>query len=122
MLTFSSTDGVSTKMHQNNVFTVAKRNLEGQDMIYQAIKFTNNVWALTELKIQPGNPIITVSEVHPMMTHRWRAAHSDLYYKIRYDRILRLRRYSLIPVILTPQQEVYIWRRNLSANNIGLQH
>ena len=47
-------------MHQNNVFTVAKRNLEGQDMIYQAIKFTNNVWALTELKIQPGNPNITV--------------------------------------------------------------
>ena len=48
-------------MHQNNVFTVAKRNLEGQDMIYQAIKFTNNVWALTELKIQPGNPNITVT-------------------------------------------------------------
>ena len=86
-------------MHQNNVFTVAKRNLEGQDMIYQAIKFTNNVWALTELKIQPGNPIITVSEVHPMMTHRWRAARSDLCYKIRYDRILRLRRNSSIPVI-----------------------
>jgi len=54
-------DGVSTKMHQNNVFTVAKRNLEGQDMIYQAIKFTNNVWALTELKIQPGNPNITLA-------------------------------------------------------------
>jgi hypothetical protein len=59
-ITIFSIDGVSTKMHQNNVFTVAKRNLEGQDMIYQAIKFTNNVWALTELKIQPGNPNITV--------------------------------------------------------------
>ena len=53
-------DGVSTKMHQNNVFTVAKRTLEGQDMVYQSIKFTNNVWALAELKIQPGNPTITV--------------------------------------------------------------
>ncbi len=58
---FLLTDGVSTKMHQNNVFTVAKRNLEGQDMIYQAVKFTNNVWALTELKLQPGNPNITVN-------------------------------------------------------------
>ncbi len=47
-------------MHQNNVFTVAKRTLEGQDMVYQSIKFTNNVWALAELKIQPGNPNITV--------------------------------------------------------------
>lgn len=55
-------DGVSTKMAQNNVFTVAKRTLEGQDMVYQSVKFTNNVWALAELKIQPGNPTITVSE------------------------------------------------------------
>ena len=54
-------DGVSTKMQQNNAFTVAKRTLEGQDMVYQSIKFTNNVWALAELKIQPGNPSITVS-------------------------------------------------------------
>jgi AP-1 complex subunit beta-1 len=59
-------------MHQNNVFTVAKRNLEGQDMVYQAIKFSNNVWALTELKIQPGNPNITVkvptSQLSPNIT------------------------------------------------------
>ena len=54
-------DGVSTKMQQNNAFTVAKRTLEGQDMVYQSIKFTNNVWALAEQKIQPGNPSITVS-------------------------------------------------------------
>ena len=54
-------DGVSSKMLQNNVFTVAKRNLEGQDMVYQSIKFCNNVWALAELKISPGSPNITVS-------------------------------------------------------------
>ena len=48
-------------MQQNNAFTVAKRTLEGQDMVYQSIKFTNNVWALAELKIQPGNPNITVN-------------------------------------------------------------
>ncbi|XP_040579652.1 AP-2 complex subunit beta [Lepeophtheirus salmonis] len=54
-------DGVSTKMEQNNVFTVAKRTLEGQDMVYQSIKFSNNVWALAELKIQPGNPNITLA-------------------------------------------------------------
>jgi hypothetical protein len=52
-------------MLQNNVYTVAKRTLEGQDMVYQSIKFTNDVWALAELKIQPGNPTITVSYGHP---------------------------------------------------------
>ena len=63
-------DGVSTKMGQNNVFTVAKRNLEGQDMVYQSIKFSNNIWALAELKIQPGNPNITVSTVSGSSRHR----------------------------------------------------
>ena len=53
-------DGVSTKMHQNNVYTVAKRTLEGQDMVYQSIKFTNNVWALCELKLSPGSNVISV--------------------------------------------------------------
>lgn len=48
-------------MHQNNVFTVAKRTLEGQDMVYQSIKFTNNVWALCELKLSPSSNVISVS-------------------------------------------------------------
>ncbi|ESN95331.1 hypothetical protein HELRODRAFT_193557 [Helobdella robusta] len=48
-------DTVSQKLRNNNVFTVAKRNVEGQDMLYQSIKLTNGIWVLTELKIQPGN-------------------------------------------------------------------
>ncbi|KAF7987655.1 hypothetical protein HCN44_003518 [Aphidius gifuensis] len=54
-------DQVVQKMHQNNVFTIAKRNVEGQDMLYQSLKLTNNVWVLNELKIQPGNPDLTLS-------------------------------------------------------------
>ena len=33
-------------MAQNNAFTVAKRTLEGQDMIYQSLKLSNGIWAL----------------------------------------------------------------------------
>ena len=76
-------DGISAKMGQNNVsyifsrfgsfksgyftsltlqaFTVAKRTLEGQDMIYQSIRLTNGIWGLIELKLQPGNPTVTLS-------------------------------------------------------------
>ncbi|XP_034951491.1 AP-1 complex subunit beta-1 isoform X2 [Chelonus insularis] len=54
-------DQVVQKMQQNNVFTIAKRNVEGQDMLYQSLKLTNNVWVLIELKIQPGNPDVTLS-------------------------------------------------------------
>ena len=73
-----TSDGISTKMGQNNVsnqepqfllikiypyqaFTVAKRTLEGQDMIYQSLKLTNGIWGLVEIKLSPGNPSITLS-------------------------------------------------------------
>lgn len=49
-------DTVSQKLRNNNVFTIAKRNVEGQDMLYQSIKLTNGIWVLCELKIQPSNP------------------------------------------------------------------
>ncbi|KAF6206306.1 hypothetical protein GE061_017536 [Apolygus lucorum] len=54
-------DTIVQKMQQNNVFTIAKRNVEGQDMLYQSVKLTNAIWVLNELKIQPGNPNITLS-------------------------------------------------------------
>ena len=58
---FFPTDGASTKMEQNNVFTVAKRKVDGQDMVYQSLKFSNGLWALAELKIKPGSSTIGVS-------------------------------------------------------------
>ncbi|XP_074111555.1 adaptor protein complex 1/2, beta subunit isoform X1 [Cotesia typhae] len=54
-------DQVVQKMQQSNVFTIAKRNVEGQDMLYQSLKLTNNVWVLIELKFEPGNPDVTLS-------------------------------------------------------------
>jgi AP-1 complex subunit beta-1 len=56
-----TSDGISSKMSQNNAFTVAKRTLEGQDMIYQSLKLTNGIWGLVEIKLSPGNPSITLS-------------------------------------------------------------
>jgi len=49
------------RISQNNVFTIAKRNVEGQDMLYQSIKLTNNVWVLAEVKVPPGSNNYTVS-------------------------------------------------------------
>lgn len=55
-----SQDTVSSKLQNNNVYTIAKRNVEGQDMLYQSLKLTNGIWILAELRIQPGNPNYTV--------------------------------------------------------------
>ncbi|PWA14591.1 hypothetical protein CCH79_00017607, partial [Gambusia affinis] len=54
-------DTVSGKLQNNNVYTIAKRNVEGQDMLYQSLKLTNGIWILAELRIQPGNPNYTLS-------------------------------------------------------------
>ncbi|XP_047999480.1 AP-1 complex subunit beta-1-like [Leguminivora glycinivorella] len=54
-------DSIAHKMTLNNIFTIAKRNVEGQDMLYQSLKLTNNIWVLLELKLQPGNPEATLS-------------------------------------------------------------
>uniref|UniRef100_A0A8C9U735 Adaptor related protein complex 2 subunit beta 1 n=1 Tax=Scleropages formosus TaxID=113540 RepID=A0A8C9U735_SCLFO len=53
-------DTVSGKLQNNNIFTIAKRNVEGQDMLYQSLKLTNGIWILAELRIQPGNPNYTL--------------------------------------------------------------
>ena len=53
-------DAVSSKLQGSNIFTIAKRNVEGQDMLYQSLKLTNGIWVLAELRIQPSNPSFTV--------------------------------------------------------------
>lgn len=66
-------DAVAARMTANNVFTIAKRNVEGQDMLYQSLKLENNVYALLELKLAPGSSDGTLSlksrsiEVAPMI-------------------------------------------------------
>jgi hypothetical protein len=56
-----STDDICNKLRNNNVFTIAKRNVEGQDMMYQSVKLNNGIWILAELKITPGSPSLTLS-------------------------------------------------------------
>lgn len=56
-----STDELQEKLAKSNVFTVAKRHVEGQDMLYQSMKLVNNVEILAELKIQPGNPNLNLA-------------------------------------------------------------
>jgi AP-1 complex subunit beta-1 len=66
-------DAIAAKMTANNIFTIAKRNVEGQDMLYQSLKLENNVYVLLELKLAPGSSEATLSlksrsiEVAPMI-------------------------------------------------------
>lgn len=56
---------MSSRLQSSNIFTVAKRTVEGQDMLYQSLKLTNGIWVLAELRIQPGNPNFTVRAPPP---------------------------------------------------------
>uniref|UniRef100_A0A8D3BRD9 AP complex subunit beta n=1 Tax=Scophthalmus maximus TaxID=52904 RepID=A0A8D3BRD9_SCOMX len=56
-----NSDAASNKLQGSNIFTIAKRTVEGQDMLYQSMKLTNSIWVLAELRVQAGNPNYTVS-------------------------------------------------------------
>uniref|UniRef100_A0AAQ5WXH5 AP complex subunit beta n=1 Tax=Amphiprion ocellaris TaxID=80972 RepID=A0AAQ5WXH5_AMPOC len=55
-----SSDAASSKLQGSNIFTIAKRTVDGQDMLYQSTKLTNGIWVLAELRVQAGNPNYTV--------------------------------------------------------------
>ncbi|XP_054629188.1 AP-1 complex subunit beta-1 isoform X3 [Dunckerocampus dactyliophorus] len=56
-----NSDGASSKLQGSNIFTIAKRTVEGQDMLYQSMKLTNGIWVLAELRMQFGNSTYMVS-------------------------------------------------------------
>lgn len=66
MVTFDyvlSTDAASNKLQGSSIFTIAKRTVDSQDMLYQSMKLTNGIWVLAELRVQTGNPNYTVSNI-----------------------------------------------------------
>lgn len=75
-------DTVATKMQHNNIFTIAKRNVEGQDMLYQSLKLTNNIWVLLELKLQPN-------VTHATLSLKSRSVEVAPYVFQAYDSIIR---------------------------------
>lgn len=68
-----NSESIQSLLEANNVFTIAKRTVEGQDMLYQSLLLVNQIWVLCEVKIIPGNPVIqlsvktTVLDVVPMI-------------------------------------------------------
>ncbi|XP_041692313.1 AP-1 complex subunit beta-1 isoform X4 [Coregonus clupeaformis] len=56
-----NSDAASNKLQGSNIFTIAKRTVEGQDMLYMSIKLSNGIWVLAELRVQAGNPNYTIS-------------------------------------------------------------
>uniref|UniRef100_A0A914MQJ3 AP complex subunit beta n=2 Tax=Meloidogyne TaxID=189290 RepID=A0A914MQJ3_MELIC len=56
-----SADDICSVLQQNNVFTVARRTVDGQELLYHSIKYTNQVFILSELKMQRQNATLTLS-------------------------------------------------------------
>ncbi|XP_051960018.1 AP-1 complex subunit beta-1 isoform X2 [Xyrauchen texanus] len=56
-----NSDTASNKLQGSNIFTIAKRTVDGQDMLYQSIKLTNGIWVLAEMRMQTGNPNYSLS-------------------------------------------------------------
>ncbi|XP_035592065.2 AP-1 complex subunit beta-1 isoform X1 [Oncorhynchus keta] len=58
-----NSDAASSKLQGSNIFTIAKRTVDGQDMLYMSIKLSNGIWVLAELRVQAGNPNYTMTTI-----------------------------------------------------------
>eukprot|EP00731_Ephydatia_muelleri_P022589 Em0015g172a len=45
-----TSDQIQQKLETNYIFTIAKRTVDNQDLLYMSLKFVNNIWVLGELK------------------------------------------------------------------------
>ncbi|UMM24200.1 hypothetical protein L5515_004551 [Caenorhabditis briggsae] len=54
-------DAICTKLQQNNIHTVARRQVDNQQLLYHSVKYTNNLNVLSELKVNSQNTAITLS-------------------------------------------------------------
>eukprot|EP00051_Salpingoeca_urceolata_P014031 m.177822 g.177822 ORF g.177822 m.177822 type:complete len:871 (+) comp17972_c0_seq1:139-2751(+) len=57
----AGTAGVVRTLQANNVFLVAKRSVDGQDLCYLSFKFINNIVVMAELTLHPGEPTSKLS-------------------------------------------------------------
>jgi len=55
-----SADMVESKLNANNIFTIARRNVDNQELMYSSMKFVNNIWVLAEFKVTAGTNTIMV--------------------------------------------------------------
>lgn len=60
-------DECTEKLRRNNVFTVAKRNIDGHDMLFLSLKLSNQLFVLVEIKIQRENPSYMLSLRSPVL-------------------------------------------------------
>uniref|UniRef100_H2ZG85 Beta-adaptin appendage C-terminal subdomain domain-containing protein n=1 Tax=Ciona savignyi TaxID=51511 RepID=H2ZG85_CIOSA len=49
-----NTNTIIEKLKANNVFMIAKRTVEGKDMVYLSLQLPRDIWVLMELKVTPG--------------------------------------------------------------------
>uniref|UniRef100_A0A8C4XDB0 Beta-adaptin appendage C-terminal subdomain domain-containing protein n=1 Tax=Erpetoichthys calabaricus TaxID=27687 RepID=A0A8C4XDB0_ERPCA len=56
-----NSDAASNKLQNNNIFSIAKRNVDGQEMLYQSMRLTNGIWVLAELRMQASSPSYMLS-------------------------------------------------------------
>uniref|UniRef100_A0A1I7TNI4 AP complex subunit beta n=1 Tax=Caenorhabditis tropicalis TaxID=1561998 RepID=A0A1I7TNI4_9PELO len=54
-------DAICSKLQQNNIHTVARRQVDNQQLLYHSVKYTNNLNVLSELKVNSQTTTITLS-------------------------------------------------------------
>lgn len=54
-------DRAGEVLQMNNVFVIAKRTVDTQELLYVSLQFTNGIYVLGELKFTPGSPSVALA-------------------------------------------------------------
>lgn len=65
-----TTDQVEAKLNANNIFTIARRSIDTQDLIYMSAKLVNNIWLLAEVKVVSSTATCHVSVMFLFNAHQ----------------------------------------------------
>jgi len=52
----NNVDAVLARLTANNIFTIARRKVNDQELVYLSLKFTNNIVGLAELTVRQSGP------------------------------------------------------------------
>lgn len=65
----TTADVAEKKLEVNNIFTIAHRTVNDQELIYLSASFINSIKVLAELKISPGTNISVWGSQHKLLIH-----------------------------------------------------
>lgn len=58
--TLHNSQSIIERLETNCIYNTTMKTIEGQELLYMTMKFVNNIWVLTEIKLSGGNAQVSI--------------------------------------------------------------